>query len=212
MKSFDPEAIQAQIDNLLVERDRIDQAIVALQTAIHNIQGLEQRELRVLEPGVGEITLHDAVKRACMNMVDGITRQRVIIAIERIHPFFRPKSPSVAASLINLTKGDKPMLRVAIEGRGRSPSFYSTEGNTVHRLSSEEIETLLDETAIKGTGGWQSLWIALQKRFEKSSGNITLTPELRARIYHYYHSYGQGGWQNRVMKVFRRELPHLFTT
>jgi len=185
---------------------------VALQTALRNMDGLEQRELKLLVPESGHITLYDAVKRVCLNMIDGITRQRVINAIEKSNPFLRPKSPSVAASLINLTKGEKPMLRVAIEGRGRSPSFYSSEGNTIHRLSSEEVETLLDETAIKGTGGWQSLWSALQKQFDKSSGHITLTPEQRARIYHYYHSYGQGGWQNRVMRVFRRELPHLFAT
>ena len=102
------------------------------------------------------------------------------------------------------------MVRVAIEGRGRSPSFYSTEGDTVHRLSSDEIEALLDETAVKGTGGWQSLWSSLQKAFDKKTGQITLTATLRGRIYQYYHSYGSGGWQNRVMKVFRRELPHLF--
>ena len=211
MSKFNPDVIKEQLENLLSERERIDQAIVSLQTALRNIEGFEQRELNLLEPR-GDVTLHDAVKRVCMSMIDGITRQRVINALERHQPFLRPKSPSVAASLINLAKGDKPMLRVAIEGRGRSPSFYSTEGDTVHSLSSEEIETLLDETATKGVGGWQSLWSALQKRFDKSSGSITLTPELRARIYHYYHSYGQGGWQNRVIKVFRRELPHLFAT
>jgi len=212
VSKFDPSVIREQIENLLAERERIDRAIVALQDALRNIQGLGQRDLELLDPKLADVTLHDAVKRVCMNMVDGITRQRVVNALERSQPLLRPKSASVAATLINLAKGDKPMLRVVIEGRGRSPSFYSTEGDTIHRLSSEEVETLLDESAVKGVGGWQSLWSALQKRFDKSSGSITLTPELRARIYHYYHSYGQGGWQNRVMKVFRRELPHLFAT
>jgi len=207
---FDPNVIKAQIEHLLAEKERIDQAIVALQTALRNIEGFAQRELKLLEPGAGEVTLHDAVKRACMNMVDGITRQRVMNAIERTYPFLKPKSPSVAASLINLSKGDKPMIRVAIEGRGRSPSFYSSEGDTVHRLSGDEIEVLLDETAVKGTGGWQSLWSSLQKAYDKKTGQITLTATMRGRIYQYYHSYGSGGWQNRVVKVFRRELPHLF--
>lgn len=210
MNRFDPNVIKAQIEHLLAEKERIDQAIVSLQTALRNIEGLGQRELKLFEPGSGEVTLHDAVKRVCMSMVDGITRQRVMSAIERTYPFLKPKSPSVAASLINLSKGDKPMVRVAIEGRGRSPSFYSTEGDTVHRLSSDEIEALLDETAVRGTGGWQSLWSSLQKAFDKKTGQITLTATLRGRIYQYYHSYGSGGWQNRVMKVFRRELPHLF--
>lgn len=210
MNRFDPNVIKAQIEHLLAEKERIDQAIVALQTALRNIEGFAQRELKLLEPGAGEVTLHDAVKRACMNMVDGITRQRVMNAIERTYPFLKPKSPSVAASLINLSKGDKPMIRVAIEGRGRSPSFYSSEGDTVHRLSGDEIEVLLDETAVKGTGGWQSLWSSLQKAYDKKTGQITLTATMRGRIYQYYHSYGSGGWQNRVVKVFRRELPHLF--
>ncbi len=210
MNRFDPNVIEAQIEHLLAEKERIDQAIVSLQTALRNIEGLGQRELKLLEPGSGEVTLRDAVKRACMNMVDGITRQRVMNAIERAYPFLKPKSPSVAASLINLSRGDKPMIRVAIEGRGRSPSFYSTEGDTVHRLSGDEIAALLDETATKGTGGWQSLWSCLQKAFDKKTGQITLTATMRGRIYQYYHSYGSGGWQNRVMKVFRRELPHLF--
>ena len=210
MNRFDPNVIKAQIEHLLAEKERIDQAIVSLQTALRNIEGLGQRELKLFEPGSGEVTLHDAVKRVCMSMVDGITRQRVMSAIERTYPFLKPKSPSVAASLINLSKGDKPMVRVAIEGRGRSPSFYSTEGDTVHRLSSDEIEALLDKTAVRGTGGWQSLWSSLQKAFDKKTGQITLTATLRGRIYQYYHSYGSGGWQNRVMKVFRRELPHLF--
>jgi len=209
---FDPEAVKAQIANLLEDRQRIDQALNALQTALHNIEGLDQRQLNLAVPGVfSDITLHESVKRACHQMIDGITRQRVIRAIEKTNPFLKPKSPSVAASLINLTKGDNPMLKVAIKSRGRSPAFYSTEGATVHRLSADEIETLMDETSIKGTGGWQSLWIALQKQFDKATGSITLTPELRARIYNYYH-YGTGGWQTRAMRVFRRELPHLFVS
>jgi hypothetical protein len=102
------------------------------------------------------------------------------------------------------------MLTIAIEGKGRAPSAYSTYGNTVHRLSSDEVASLFDEQNTKGTGGWQSLFGGLQKRFEKETANITMTPEYRARIYQYYHSYGGGGWQDRIKRVFRRELPHLF--
>lgn len=208
---FDPEAIRAQIGNLLADRDRIDFAITSLQEALRAVEQLEagQREFQLHPSGV-DVTLQGAVKRACAGMIDGITRQRVIGAIEREHPFLKPKSPSVAASLINLTKGDNPMLRIAIEGQGRSPSFYSTEGDTVVRLSGDEIKELFDEKAIKGTGGWQSLWVALLRNFDKAKGEIRLTPELRARMYQYYHSYGVGGWQDRMKRVFRRELPHLF--
>ena len=208
---FDPEAVKAQIANLLADRQRIDQAVNALQTALRNIESLDQREFSLEEtPVSSDVTLHEAVKRVCLKMIDGMTRQRVVSAIEKTNHILKPKPPSVAASLINLTKGDHPMLKVAIEGRGRSPAYYSTEGTTVHRLSADEIETLLDETAIRGIGGWQSFWMALQKQLDKATGSITLSPELRAKIYNYYHSYGQGGWQNRLLKAFRRELPHLF--
>jgi hypothetical protein len=210
VNKFDPEVIKAQIEHLTAERNRLDQAIVALQTALHNMQGVGQGELKLVEPGSSDITLHDAVKRVCINLIDGITRQRVLNAIERMYPYLKPKSPSVAASLINLTKGDNPMLHTGIEGQGRNPAFYSTEENTTHRLSAEEIEALLDESATRGTGGWQSLYAALQKEFNKATGSITLTAELRCKLYRYYHDYGSGGWQNRTMRIFRRELPHLF--
>lgn len=209
---FDPEAIRAQITNLTADRARIDHAIESLEDALRSIERLDSTQPQLaFDPSVAEMTLHDAVKRCCMAMIDGITRQGVVKMIEMNYPHLRPKSASVAASLVNLTKGNHPILRVAIEGKGRSPAFYSTAGNTVLKLGKDEIEGLLDENAIHGTGGWQSLWLALLKQFDKAKGTITLTPELRARIYRYYREYGQGGWQNKVKRVFRREMPHLFS-
>jgi hypothetical protein len=209
---FDPEAIRGQIANLAADRARIDHAIESLENALRSIERLDSTQPQLpFDPSVTELTLHDAVKRCCMAMGDGITRQGVVKMIEINYPHLRPKSASVAASLVNLTKGDQPILRVAIEGKGRSPAFYSTAGNTVLKLGKDEIEGLLDEAATHGTGGWQSLWIALLKQFDKTKGTITLTPELRARIYRYYREYGQGGWQNKVKRVFRREMPHLFS-
>ena len=174
-RQFDPEAIRAQIANLTADRARIDRAIESLEDALHGIEKMEapQTEL-ALDANDAETTLHDAVKRACMAMIDGITRQRVIAAVERKHPTLHPKSPSVAAALANLTKGAAPILGVAIEGSGRSPSFYSTEENIVLHLASDEIDGLLDENATHGTGGWQSLWLGLLKQFDKSKGTITL--------------------------------------
>ena len=209
---FDPEAIRTQIVNLAADRARIDHAIESLEDALRSIERMDSAQPHLpFDPTVSEMTLHDAVKRCCNAMVDGITRQGVVKMIEVNYPHLRPKSASVAASLVNLTKGEQPALNVAIEGKGRSPSFYSTAGDTVIKLAQDEIEGLLDETATHGTGGWQSLWAALLKKFDKSKGTITLTPELRARIYRYYREYGSGGWQNKVKRVFRRELPHLFS-
>jgi hypothetical protein len=209
---FDPEAIRTQIANLGADRARIEQAIESLENALRSIERLDSTQPHLpFDPSVTEITLHDAVKRCCALMIDGITRQRVVTMIERTNPRLRPKPASVAASLANLTKGTPPFLRVAIEGKGRSPAYYSTEGDMVVKLSKDEIEELLDESATHGTGGWQSLWMALLKQFDKARGTITLTPELRAKIYKYYREYGLGGWQNKIKRVFRRELPHLFS-
>jgi hypothetical protein len=209
---FDPEAIRRQISNLMTDRDRITHAIESLEEALRSIERLDSTQPPLpFDPTVAEMTLHDAVKRCCMAMRDGITRQGVIRMIEMTYPNLRPKSASVAASLVNLTKGNQPVLKVAIEGVGRSPALYSTEGEIVLTLSKDEIEELSDESDTHGTGGWQSLWLALLKQFDRTKGTIRLTPELRARIYKYYREYGQGGWQNRVKRVFRRELPHLFS-
>lgn len=209
---FDPEAIRGQIANLAADRARIDHAIESLEDALRSIERLDATQPQLaFDPSVTEMTLHDAVGRCCMAMGDGITRQGIVKMIEMNYPGLHPKPASVAASLVNLTKGKQPILKVAIEGKGRSPSFYSTGGNTLLKLSKDEIEGLLDETATHGTGGWQSLWLAFLKQFDKSTGTITLTPELRARIYRYYREYGQGGWQNKVKRVFRREMPHLFS-
>jgi len=208
---FDPDAIRAQIANLVADRDRIDRAIESLEDALGSIEKLEspQGELP-LEPAGAETTLHDAVRGVCMAMVDGITRQRVIATLEKNYPGLRPKSASVAASLANLTKGDQPILRVAVEGKGRSPSFFTTEGDTILQLSSDEIAALLDENATHGTGGWQSLWTAMLRNFDKAKGTLLLTPELRARVFHYYRTYGVGGWQNKIKRLLRRHLPHIF--
>lgn len=210
-RSFDPDAVRTQIANLIADRDRIDRAIESLEDALSSIEKLEspQGELP-LEPAGTETTLQDAVRGVCMAMADGITRQRVIAALERNYPGLRPKSASVAASLANFTKGDHPILRVAIEGKGRSPSFFTTEGDSLLQLSSDEITALLDENAVRGTGGWQSLWNAMLKKFDKANGTLLLTPEMRARIFHYYHTYGVGGWQNKIKRLLRRHLPHMF--
>jgi hypothetical protein len=209
---FDPEAIRAQVANLVADRTRIDHAIESLENALRTIERLDSTQPQLpFDPTVSETTLHDAVKRCCMAMTDGITRQGVVRMIETTNAGLRPKPASVAASLVNLTKGNPPLLHVAIEGRGRSPAYYSTEVDAVVKLSKDEIEELLDETATQGSGGWQSLWLELLKKFDKAKGTITLTPKLRARIYRYYREYGHGGWQNKVKRVFRRELPHLFS-
>lgn len=208
---FSPDAIKAEIENLKQDRERIDQAIGALEAALRSIEGIDTHQKEFKFPaGAVDVTLQDAVKNVCMKLIDGITRQRVIAWIEQQYPFLKPNSSSVSAALINLAKGDNPMLHLAVAGKGRSPAVYSTQDVTTFRLNAEEAEALLDEALTRGSGGWQSLWTALQRSYDKATGFITLSPNLRGRLYHYYHSYGGGGWQNAARKAFRREAAHLF--
>ncbi len=205
---FDPEAIKAQIANLIADRERIDQTIHALEAALTSIENPTPGQSHLpLDP---DISLQDAVKQVCLRMIDAITRQRVTRTIERAYPLLKPNPSSVAASLANLSKGENAMLKIAVEGRGSAPTVYSTEGDTILRLNSQEIKELLDESALRGTGGWQSLWLALLRNFDKAKGELRLTPELRARIQRYYQDYGVGGWQARIKRVLKREVPHLF--
>lgn len=205
---FDPDAIKAQIANLIADRERIDQTICALQTALSSLENPSPSQSQL--PVDRDISLQNAVKQVCLRLIDSITRQRVTKTIERVYPLLKPNPSSVAASLANLSKGDNALLKVAIEGRGSAPSVYSAEGDMVMRLNSDEIKELLDDSATKGTGGWQSLWLTLLRNFDKANGELILAPELRARIHRYYQNYGSGGWQTRIKRVLKRQLPHLF--
>ena len=81
---FDPEAIRAQIVNLTADRGRIDHAIESLEGALRSIERLDSTQPQLpFDPSVAEMTLHDAVKRCCMAMGDGITRQGVVRKIGR---------------------------------------------------------------------------------------------------------------------------------
>src|SRR5439155_2496101 len=143
--------IRGQIANLAADRENIDQTIHALEVALRSIEGLNshQKEFR-FDPSSAGTTLQDAVKQVCINLVDGITRQRVITWLGRQFPLLKTKSSSVSAALINLSKGENPMLKLGIRGKGRSPAVYSTQGDTKIQLHGDEIAELLDQTATKG--------------------------------------------------------------
>lgn len=207
------EVLRIQLENLRDERGRIDKIIRDIESALRTAEGLGgyQREFQLGAPEEPvNITLLDAVKRVCMSMVDGISRQRVQSAITSRFPWLKPAPSSVSAALINLSKGSAPFLTLALEGRGRTPAFYSTQSDQPITLTPEQQSVLMDKHATQGTGGWQSLWFALQKNFSKDSGVLTMTPALRARVYNYYHSYGVGGWQVKIKRLLGSEFPHLF--
>jgi len=208
-RKFNPDNIRAEIANLTAQRDSIDEAIKYLESGLRHIEHIKP-------DGVGEsssdkplITLQDAVKQACYEMIDGISRPRVMDAVIRTHPYVKPVSSSVSAALINFSRGPDAILQIAVQGKGQRPTVYALEGEKTIKLMKDEILTLIDADVTKGIGGWQTLWATLQKQFDKATGCITLSAQMRAKIWQYYHG-GKGGWQDKARKVFQRELPHLF--
>lgn len=79
-------------------------------------------------------------------------------------------------------------------------------------LNSREVTLLFRQnpnTAHKG--GFQGLLVQLQRRTQTSNGRIFLTPRDVSRIRRYAFGYGNGGWENRLTRIFGRILgPTLF--
>lgn len=217
MRNFEPEAIRQQIENLLIDRERIDRAIRALQSALESLEELPQQELEFSPENTkvssgGKVTLQEAIMKSCAKIEDAVSRRRVLQVIEKDYPLLKPKSSSVSAALIKLSRGENPFLIQTMEGKGRTGSLYSANHDSLLiKLSAEEASALLDSKNTTGSGGWQSLFASLQQRYNKETGELDLSPQLRSKIYHYYHSYGSGGFQNRARKIFRRHFPSFFT-
>ena len=60
---------------------------------------------------------------------------------------------------------------------------------------------LLEKPA-NGQGGFQNLIRRLQDGYTKESGIVEMTHQDHDRIIKAIDSYGQGGWQDRLLKVF----------
>ncbi len=77
----------------------------------------------------------------------------------------------------------------------------------VVRLTEDEIEELDQQNpATAGDGGFQSLLVGLQKRLDRVTGELHLTDDDLERIQRYAYEYRQGGWQDRLERIFCREL------
>lgn len=72
------------------------------------------------------------------------------------------------------------------------------------KLNAAELTELLKPNA--GSGGWQSLLEGLQRKINKSTGEIVLTATDIERIQRYAFDYGNGGWEGRLISVFGRHL------
>lgn len=73
-------------------------------------------------------------------------------------------------------------------------------------LSQQERFLLFKQDPLsKGKGGFQALLVKLQSLTD-SSGRLFLTNQLLERIRRYAFSYGNGGWENRLVSIFGRVM------
>lgn len=70
-------------------------------------------------------------------------------------------------------------------------------------LNQDEV-ALLNEP-ITGRGGFQSLLATFRQKVQPG-GELELTDEEIAKIRQYRNEYGDGGWQERLDKIFGRTL------
>ena len=70
----------------------------------------------------------------------------------------------------------------------------------------EIAELFLQLATTEQDGGYQSLLVGMQKKVNQATGEITLTAAEIERIPRYAFDYGNGGWENRLMAIFRRSL------
>jgi hypothetical protein len=75
------------------------------------------------------------------------------------------------------------------------------------RLNSDEVAELRrQDVSTKGNGGWQSLIVALQAKLSPTTPELQLDNDDIERISRYAFDYGNGGWENRLQKIFGRIL------
>lgn len=79
-------------------------------------------------------------------------------------------------------------------------------GRIVRLTGDEIIELGRQDPQTKGHGGFQSLLVGLQNRLNGATGELHLSDEDLERIQRYAFVYGNGGWQNRLLQIFGREL------
>ena len=79
-------------------------------------------------------------------------------------------------------------------------------GRTVVLTKDEITELDIQDPETEKHGGYQRLLVKLQKRLNRGTGELYLDDKDLQRIPKYAYDYGRGGWQNRLERIFVREL------
>ncbi len=74
-------------------------------------------------------------------------------------------------------------------------------------LNSDEIAEIdKQDPSTAKDGGFQSLMVSLQKRINRSTGQLHLTPDDLRRVPMYAFDYRNGGWEDRLKRAFGNSL------
>lgn len=75
------------------------------------------------------------------------------------------------------------------------------------RLNKAEVEELMkQDPAERNAGGFQGFLVSLQENLRANRGCLYLDETSLAKIRKYAFGYRNGGWQNRLRKIFERTL------
>ncbi len=195
------------ISMLIIERQKLRKALKAMDELLTS---LEVDVSTLDHDDFGRVTLATAIKTVVSEMREGITKEGVIEALRRAYPQVKRNPQSVAAALVKLTQGKKPLLFIESRGAGSRPTIYTTEETFIFDLTGPEINSLFQDERTIGSGGWQSLFKRLQSCMESDGPEIILNQKLLQDMRHYYLNYGVGGWQNSLKSIFNSHLPELF--
>lgn len=70
----------------------------------------------------------------------------------------------------------------------------------------ERVLLYRQEPGTKTDGGWQQLMVKLQEITDEATGQIVIDQPLLERIQRYAFTYGNGGWESRLVGIFGRSL------
>jgi len=195
------------IPALLEQRTKLRKALSSLEDMLRAL-GVEPS---ARDPNkAAKLTLTKAIKTVCAQMQENITKAGILEALRQSFPELKPNPQSVAAALVKLTRGGKPYLYLEKRGAGNQPTVYTTKETQVLKLTPKQIKLLFAPDRTRGSGGWQSLFKRLQNATDLERSEIILNERLEIDMEHYFHAYGQGGWQNMLKQIFADHELYMF--
>ncbi len=83
---------------------------------------------------------------------------------------------------------------------------YALTMRTVHLTPPEILILDRQDPSTGQDGGWQGLLTRLQRKVDRASGRLELDAQDLEQIPRYAFTYGNGGWEDRLLGIFGRTL------